>query len=58
MSQFLDDEGAIQANDIMGSPAKAMLDELLRYSDALASLTGPRTWPEVGRFGITHSLQP
>lgn len=29
MSQFLDDEGAIQANDVMGSSAKAMLDELL-----------------------------
>lgn len=38
VSQFLDDDGVIQANEIMESSAKAMLDELLRYSNALAPL--------------------
>jgi NAD(P)H-dependent FMN reductase len=38
VTQFLDDEGAIQANETMEGAAKAMLDELLRYTKALAPL--------------------
>ena len=36
--QFLDEDGAVRANDVMESSAKAMLDELLRVADALAPL--------------------
>ncbi len=38
VSQFLDAEGVIRPNEIMESSAKAMLDELLRYSVALRPL--------------------
>lgn len=36
--QFLDEDGAIEANEVMESAAKAMLDELLRTTHALAPL--------------------
>jgi len=35
VTQFLDDEGSIQANETMESSAKAMLDGLVRYTNAL-----------------------
>ncbi len=38
VSQFLDDEGAIQGNEIMTQAATDMLDELLRLDGALRSL--------------------
>ena len=38
VTQFLDDDGAIRANETMEGAAKAMLDELLRYANALAPL--------------------
>ena len=38
VTQFLDDEGVIRANEVMESSAKAMLDELLRYTKALSAL--------------------
>jgi NAD(P)H-dependent FMN reductase len=41
VTQFLDDDGAIQANETMEGAAKAMLDELLRYANALAVLRAP-----------------
>lgn len=36
--QFLDDDGVIQANETMEGAAKAMLDELVRYAEALRPL--------------------
>lgn len=41
VTQFLDDDGSVQANEVMESSAKAMLDELLRHSHALAPLRQP-----------------
>ena len=38
VTQFLDDDGAVRANETMEGAAKAMLDELLRYANALAAL--------------------
>ncbi len=38
VAQFIDDEGEIQANETMERSATAVLDELLRVSDALAVL--------------------
>jgi NAD(P)H-dependent FMN reductase len=38
VSQFLDDEGAIQGNAVMEQSARAMLDELVRVEAALRSL--------------------
>ena len=38
VAQFLDDEGAIQANEVMETSATAMLDELVRWSGTLAHL--------------------
>ncbi len=38
VTQFLDEDGAIRANETMEGAAKAMLDELLRYTNALAPL--------------------
>ena len=40
VAQFLDDEGHLQPNETMDTAADAMLDELLRYADALAPLRG------------------
>ena len=40
VAQFLDDEGRIQPNDTMNTSADAMLDELMRYAEALAPLRG------------------
>ena len=41
VSQFLDDEGRLAANEIMDKAAVAMLDERARTSPALASLRQP-----------------
>ncbi len=38
VTQFIDDEGQVQANEVMDQAADAMLDELARVSDALAPL--------------------
>jgi NAD(P)H-dependent FMN reductase len=38
VTQFLDDDGNVRANEAMEGAAKAMLDELLRYTNALAPL--------------------
>jgi len=38
VAQFMDDEGVLQANEVMDQSADAMLDELLRMNDALAPL--------------------
>lgn len=38
VAQFIDDDGVLQANEIMEQAADAMLDELLRVSDALRVL--------------------
>lgn len=38
VTQFLDEDGAIHANEVMEGAAKGMLDELLRYANALAPL--------------------
>jgi NAD(P)H-dependent FMN reductase len=38
VAQFIDDEGNINANEIMEKSADAMLDELLRVGDALLAL--------------------
>jgi NAD(P)H-dependent FMN reductase len=38
VSQFLNDEGQIQANEIMDEAARVMLDELVRWSGALKTL--------------------
>ena len=38
VSQFIDDEGAVQANEVMETAATAMLTELLRYESALRPL--------------------
>ena len=37
-SQFLDEDGVLQANEIMEQAASAMLDELLRTETALRPL--------------------
>lgn len=37
-AHFIDDEGQLQANDVMDAAADAMLDELLRLDGALAPL--------------------
>jgi NAD(P)H-dependent FMN reductase len=38
VAQFLDDDGRIQANEVMETAATAMLDELVRWTAALAVL--------------------
>jgi NAD(P)H-dependent FMN reductase len=38
VQQFLDENGVVRANDAMEGAAKAMLDELVRYTDALRPL--------------------
>jgi NAD(P)H-dependent FMN reductase len=38
VTQFIDDEGRVQANDVMETSARALLDELQRYIHALAPL--------------------
>jgi NAD(P)H-dependent FMN reductase len=38
VTQFLGDDGTVQANETMEGAAKAMLDELLRYTTALSLL--------------------
>ncbi|MDX6309566.1 MAG: hypothetical protein QOI06_2612 [Nocardioidaceae bacterium] len=38
VTQFLDDEGVVRPNEVMESSAKAMLDELVRHTDALRPL--------------------
>jgi NAD(P)H-dependent FMN reductase len=38
VAQFIDDEGEVQANEVMEQAADAMLDELLRVSEALRPL--------------------
>ena len=38
VAQFIDDEGEIRSNEVMDKAADAMLDELLRVSEALAPL--------------------
>jgi NAD(P)H-dependent FMN reductase len=38
VAQFIDDEGELQANEVMLQAAGAMLDELVRVSDALRPL--------------------
>jgi NAD(P)H-dependent FMN reductase len=38
VAQFIDDEGELQANEVMLQAAGAMLDELVRVSDALRAL--------------------
>jgi NAD(P)H-dependent FMN reductase len=43
-AQFIDEEGEVQANDIMVQAASAMLDEMARIDSALRSLRGD---PEV-----------
>ena len=41
VQQFLGQDGTISANDVMVDAAKAMLDELLRFHEALAPLRAP-----------------
>jgi NAD(P)H-dependent FMN reductase len=38
VAQFIDDEGELQGNEVMQQAARAMLDELVRVSDALRPL--------------------
>jgi NAD(P)H-dependent FMN reductase len=38
VQQFVDDDGLLQPNEVMEASAKSMLDELLRYADALRPL--------------------
>lgn len=38
VARFLDEDGAIQPNEVMENAAAAMLDELARWTDALAPL--------------------
>ncbi|GIH17994.1 NADPH-dependent FMN reductase [Rugosimonospora africana] len=38
VAQFLDDEGQLRANEVMEGAATAMLDELIRWNEALAPL--------------------
>jgi NAD(P)H-dependent FMN reductase len=38
VAQFLDDDGQIQANEVMETAATTMLDELVRWTTALATL--------------------
>jgi len=38
VAQFLDDDGAIQPNEVMDNASVAMLDELARWTEALAPL--------------------
>jgi hypothetical protein len=40
VAQFIDDEGELQANEVMEQGADAMLAELLRVSEALLALRG------------------
>lgn len=39
-SQFIDDDGVLQPNEVMGNAATAMLDELVRTEQALRPLRG------------------
>ena len=41
-TQFMDDDGRVQANEIMEQAATAMLDELVRVGTALQTLRPPR----------------
>jgi NAD(P)H-dependent FMN reductase len=43
VSQFIDDEERLEPNELMNQAADAMLDELARVSDALATLRGGDT---------------
>jgi NAD(P)H-dependent FMN reductase len=38
VTQFIDEDGKVQANEVMETSAKAMLDELLRFESALHPL--------------------
>jgi hypothetical protein len=38
VAQFIDAQGAVEANDVMEQAARAMLDELVRVQAALAPL--------------------
>jgi NAD(P)H-dependent FMN reductase len=40
VAKFIDDDGAVQANETMKQAARAMLDELVRVAGALAPLRG------------------
>ncbi len=40
VSQFLDDDGVIQANEVMETAATVMLDELLRWTQTLTPMRG------------------
>jgi NAD(P)H-dependent FMN reductase len=42
VAQFLDDEGRVRANEVMETAATAMLDELVRWTGALAALRAPK----------------
>ena len=44
VAQFLDDEGELQANDVMVGAAKLMLDEILPLANALAPLRAKPAW--------------
>jgi NAD(P)H-dependent FMN reductase len=44
-TQFIDDEGKVQANEVMEQAAVAMLDELVRTDTALRPLRGDRGVP-------------
>jgi NAD(P)H-dependent FMN reductase len=41
VAQFLDDDGKIRANEVMDAASTAMLDELVRWTGALAALRAP-----------------
>ncbi|WTS35865.1 NAD(P)H-dependent oxidoreductase [Streptomyces sp. NBC_00111] len=41
VQQFIDDDQRLLPNDVMTSSAKAMLDELVRFTDALRPLRAP-----------------
>lgn len=43
VQQFIDDDRRLQPNDVMTSSAKAMLDELVRVTEALRPLRAPAT---------------
>lgn len=38
VQQFVDDDGAFRANEVLEKAAKAMLDEMLRWTEALGAL--------------------
>jgi hypothetical protein len=53
-SQFIDEEGQVQANEVMDRAAEAMLNELVKTEMALRPLR--RTDSSIARWGNTPAL--